>query len=134
MFRHFFKIILFSLLLVGCQTTELISPSSVSPTLAPTIEQQAAATSTVSTHRVEMDFSSPLDLAGHTALVSSLVFSHSGDLLATTGGDRSIRIWDISTGESIVVIQGGTASMKGLDFSADDRLLASIEDNGSIAL
>src|SRR5215472_15122677 len=38
-------------------------------------------------------------LAGHTGLVLGLAFSPEGGRLASTSTDRSVRIWDLATGQ-----------------------------------
>ncbi len=59
-------------------------------------------------------------LEGHSSAVVVGQFSSRGDLLATSGWDLSLRLWDASTGEPLL------ASLKGglLGFSRDGRHLA----------
>lgn len=50
------------------------------------------------------------DLEGHKGLVRSLDFDPSGERLVTGGADRSLRIWDGSTGKqlaSVILPRGG---------------------------
>ncbi len=45
-------------------------------------------------------------LEGHTAQISSLVFTRDGQSLVSAGWDHSIRQWSLETGKEIVVIKG----------------------------
>ncbi len=45
-------------------------------------------------------------LKGHTSAVGDAVFSPDGARLATVSGDRTIRIWDLATGQEILKLSG----------------------------
>jgi serine/threonine protein kinase/WD40 repeat protein len=60
-------------------------------------------------------------LEGHETHVSSLAFSHQGDLLASASWDRTLRLWDVVRGKQAVVMRSHELD---LHFSADDHLLA----------
>jgi WD40 repeat protein len=49
----------------------------------------------------------PMILRGHPGKATYVAFCHRGDLLATTGWDKTIRLWDPLTGEQLVSITGG---------------------------
>lgn len=40
-------------------------------------------------------------LSGHSGLITAVVFSHDGKWMASTAKDRTIRIWDLRTGQTI---------------------------------
>src|ERR1700752_716535 len=44
--------------------------------------------------------------AGHTGLVSTVAFSPDGKLLAWASRDKTIALWDVSTGQQIRTIAG----------------------------
>ncbi|MFN8376154.1 MAG: TIR domain-containing protein [Anaerolineae bacterium] len=67
-------------------------------------------------------------LNGHTQGPLAAVFSPDGTMLASTGSDSSIILWDVSNLEAptqLATLTGHTGFVKGLAFSPDGTLLAS---------
>ena len=65
-------------------------------------------------------------LTGHgsSAAVRALSFSSDGEILAT-GGDDTIRLWDVRTGALLWKFEGHTSSVYSVEFAADGDTLAS---------
>ena len=70
----------------------------------------------------------------HTDFVSSVVFSPDGQTVASGSGDNSIRLWDVTTGESRIAFNGHSSSVLCLAFSPDGKILASGSKDQSIRL
>ncbi|MFZ6184028.1 WD40 repeat domain-containing serine/threonine-protein kinase [Nannocystis pusilla] len=66
----------------------------------------------------------PRVLRGHRAAISRAAFSPTGDLLATTSDDCTLRVWDMSSGTSRV-FRGHTGDVWRAAFSPDGRRVAS---------
>ena len=65
---------------------------------------------------------------GHSKAVTSVDFSPTGALLASTGEDRSIRLWVPTAleGKSAVIPKAHGARVRSVVFSSDSRLLLTV--------
>jgi hypothetical protein len=64
-------------------------------------------------------------LPAHADLIYDIVFSPDGKLLATTGYDRLIKLWDVASGKEVRVLKDHSDTVYSLSFSSDGKLLAS---------
>lgn len=65
------------------------------------------------------------ELAGHDHVVRALAFSPDGSLLASGGYDRSLRLWDVATGDELARIDGD-GWVTALKFTPDGEFLLSV--------
>ena len=55
----------------------------------------------------------------------SVSFSPDGQTLASSGWDRTVRLWDVASGQPIAVLEGHTDGVISVSFSPDGQTLAS---------
>jgi WD40 repeat protein len=68
---------------------------------------------------------------GHRGMSTALAFSSSGRLLASTGGDRLIHLWDVARGQITQSLAGHTDGVDLLRF-IDDRTLLTHGNDGTV--
>jgi uncharacterized protein with WD repeat len=73
-------------------------------------------------------------LIGHTESISSLDFNRDGSILASGSYDRTIRLWNVDTGELRKTLEGHTDNVQHVTFSPTGLILASASDDGTIQL
>lgn len=73
-------------------------------------------------------------LRGHKDWVHAIAFSPDGKTLASGSYDRTIRLWNVSTGALQRVLRGHGRSINSVAYSADGRWLASAADDGTVRL
>ena len=64
-------------------------------------------------------------LRGHAAVVQSLAFSPDGKTLASGSGDKTIRLWDVQTGDLKTTFHGHDYKVWSLAFNNTGTTLAS---------
>ena len=62
---------------------------------------------------------------GHLHFVTSVAFSPDGKTLASSGGDKTIKLWDVCTGQEISSLEGHSDVADSVAFSPDGQTLAS---------
>lgn len=70
-----------------------------------------------------------LKLEGHDAGVSGVKFSPSGKMLATASADKTVIVWDASSGKFHRRIRGHKQGISGVCWSADSRFLCTASDD-----
>ena len=82
-------------------------------------------------------------LRGHTNGVNSVSFSPDGQILASGSGDpfaarggddRTVRLWDVDTGQEIATLRGHKHAVHSVSFSPDGQILASGSEDTTILL
>ncbi|MEH1825984.1 MAG: ribosome assembly protein 4, partial [Nostoc sp.] len=73
-------------------------------------------------------------LEGHSSPVWGVVFSTDGKTLASGSGDKTIKLWDVSTGKALKTLTGHSSTVNSIGFSPDGKTLASGSDDNTIKL
>jgi WD40 repeat protein len=73
-------------------------------------------------------------LGGFTSYVFAVAFSRDGQRIATGGWDKTVKIWDVATGDEIRTLTGHTGFVQDLAFSPDGRTLVSAGEDRAVKL
>ena len=66
-----------------------------------------------------------LTLKAHSAFVKAIVWSPDGRLLASGGNEKTIHLWDITSGKLLSRYEGHNGSVHAIVWSVDGKRLAS---------
>ena len=81
---------------------------------------------TVAIFDTEVDGGAPQALTGHAGTVNGVAWSKSGEILASCGDDKTIRLWQ---GEEVKVLRGHANPVYAVRWSVNDVLASSSFDN-----
>jgi WD40 repeat protein len=75
-----------------------------------------------------------LDLSGQGGEVLKVTFSSKGQLLASAGADRVVKLWDPKTGREVRTLTGPSETVNGVSFSNDGQWVLAGSDDGSMMI
>jgi serine/threonine protein kinase len=61
---------------------------------------------------------------GHSGRVNGLIWSPNGQRIASVSNDKSMQVWDSSTGKKFIIYRTTSASINGVTWSPDGRFIA----------
>jgi WD40 repeat protein len=77
---------------------------------------------------------SALATLGHADAVLDIQFSPEGERAATASADRTVRVWDVATGEELLVLEGHTRAVNAVVFNPVVPRLASASADHTVRL
>ncbi|MBI5760738.1 MAG: hypothetical protein HZA46_19640 [Planctomycetales bacterium] len=90
-----------------------------------TTKQQGVPNTEIRSDWVQANVRRSSVLAGHTGVVNCVAFSPDGQRLASASTDRTVKLWDMTTGQEIQSLKGHTSDVMSVAFSPDGQRLAS---------
>jgi pSer/pThr/pTyr-binding forkhead associated (FHA) protein len=116
--------------IVSTQSAEPTSPPVVTPQPEDSPAQTVTIPTTPVTHPAarslwDLAADTSLVLAGHTEAIRAIAFSSDGEMLASASSDKTIKLWNLNTGEELRTIAGHKQSISAIAFSPDGQALAS---------
>ncbi len=72
-----------------------------------------------------------LDYTGHAGTVHSAAWSPDGKYIATGGADRTVQVWDATTGNPIYTFRGHKDAVMAVAWSPDGTQIASSSKDGT---
>ncbi len=76
----------------------------------------------------------PNTLGGHGNSVNGVSFSPDGKMLASASDDKTVKLWDTSTGKEIKTLKKHTNWVWGVSFSPDGKMLATASADRTVKL
>ena len=73
-------------------------------------------------------------LEGHSGSVNSVAFSHDSARLASASGDRTVKVWDASSGMWFQTLKGHSDWVNSVAFSHDSACLASVSCDRTVKI
>ena len=72
------------------------------------------------------------EYVGHSGPVTGLAVTADGKFLVTAGDDKTVRVWEVSTGKSLRSFQGHMTKTTAVAVRGDGRQVASASDDGAV--
>jgi WD40 repeat protein len=84
------------------------------------------------TDESKVDFGDGPD--GHTDQVNSVAFSPNGKYIVTSSSDKTARVWNVETGQSVFTLTGHNDKVNSAAFSPDGKFIVTAGDDGQVRI
>jgi WD40 repeat protein len=120
---------------INAKLDPLELPTLSEPAKAPTLSLAAAVPAPVILTRPQPpDFVLDRTFKGHNGWVTAVTFSPDGRRLASGSWDRTLKFWEVSTGEQLGAVAHDMKEVQALAFSRDGRWLATESSSDTTSL
>lgn len=127
------QILVLALLCVSCSGSKDMPQSAAQPAVGSALPRAAIAVApSLATPPPDAQRPDRILRSGHSGEIDAIAFTPDGRWLATGSEDKTIRIWDVSTGRTLRTLIGHTALIWSLAFSPDAKRLASASQDGTL--
>ncbi len=109
-----------------------LHPSIRTPRAIPT--NSATPRVTPALHLPRQNWRRVYTLQGHTQPIRSLAITPDGQILASSSDDKTIKLWQLATGQELCKLRGHSKSVCSIAISADGQILASGSEDKTIKL
>ena len=72
------------------------------------------------------------EYTGHSGAVTGLALTADGKLIATSGEDKTVRVWDVASGKQLRSFQGHMTKATAVAARGDGRQIASASEDGAV--
>src|SRR5689334_3146340 len=79
----------------------------------------------LSSRKLPLGIEPSITLVGHSQTVGRIAWAPDGSILASASGDKTIRLWDIKTGELLQVITGHEEGVWAIEYHPSGDIIAS---------
>ena len=118
---HFIAALVVLILVTACTPEASSTQIPIEAGSSPTVEPSPIVEPTIVSSATPIVAAGPLEFKGHTADVWSVDISPDGKSLVTASDDKTARLWDLATGQTLQVFSPCTLEQGGARFSPDGK-------------
>ncbi|MFN6564773.1 MAG: WD40 repeat domain-containing protein [Nostoc sp. ChiSLP01] len=82
----------------------------------------------------KLKITTPRLLKGHSSKINTLAIGYDGKTLVSGGEDKTVKIWNLQTGELKQTLAGHTGKVNAVAISADSKIIASASNDKTVKI